>query len=157
MAYYCSAAYTHKLATWGAAISARLPLAHRFREAAFVRDYEIAWGRHQAAEIIQSLIMDIEAAGSHDQTLVLDLSAQYRMWQGSARRRLDGWAREHPAFVEAMQELLAERLILTVEFEALKRDIESGSIPHGVRDEMLAELRRRIRGLKIPALSSERR
>jgi len=70
-----------------------------------------------------------------------------------ALERLDGWAEQYPEFVEEMQELLAERMILSVEADVLEKEIENGAVSHSLGNTMLEELRRKIRRLTYPTLS----
>jgi monovalent cation:H+ antiporter, CPA1 family len=145
--------WTHKLTTWAQAIVSRMPFATHVQDNVFARDYEIAWGRHQAAQQVTNLIHDISESGVHDPALVDELKQRYKKWHQSALDRLDGWAEQYPDFVGDMQELLAERLILSVEADVLAQEVENGSIAHTMGEAMLAELRYKIRKLAIPSLS----
>jgi hypothetical protein len=86
-------------------------------------------------------IGEIKDSAIHDTNLVAELHTRYQNWHRAARVRLDGWAEQCPEFVSDMQELLAERLILSVEIKALERDMADGSIPHATGEAMLADLR----------------
>ena len=120
--------WTHKLTTWAQTAMSRMPFASHVQDNAFARDYEIAWGRHQAAEQVKNLIHEIEDSEVHDPPLVVELKHRYERWHQSALDRLDGWAEQYPDFVGDMQQLLAERLILSVEADVLTREMENGLI-----------------------------
>ena len=100
-----------------------------------------------------NLIHEISESGIHDHALVDELKQRYERWHQSALDRLDGWAEQYPDFVGDMQELLAERLILSVEADVLTQEVENGAIAHAMGEAMLAELRYKIRKLAIPSLS----
>ncbi len=146
--------WAHKLTIFAQSLIGRLPFASQIKDNAFARDYEIAWGRHQAAQQVKSLIQEMKDSDIHDPHLVAELEERYGKWHQSALDRLDGWAEQYPDFVGDMQELLAERLILSVEADILAREIENGSIAHTLGSAMLAELRYKIRKLTIPSIST---
>ncbi|MCB2107821.1 MAG: cation:proton antiporter [Rhodobacteraceae bacterium] len=145
--------WTHRLATVVRSALAHLPWSRRWAEIALARDYEIAWGRCQAAEQILAFIGELKEAGSYNSEIISELEARYRQWNVGARERLDSWAAQFPQFVEDMQELLAERLILAVEIDIVSQDMDSGLIPHSAGHGMLDALRDRIRRLRIPSMS----
>ena len=80
--------------------------------------------------------------------LVAEVRVLYEGWRDSARGRIDGLAEQFPEFVDAMQERLAERLVILAEREIIEAQVQSGSIPQAVAEAMLKELAAESRSLR---------
>ena len=57
-------------------------------------------------------------------------------------------AEQFPEFVNAVQERLARRLLVHAEAKIIEAEARVGSIPAGVRDMMLENLKREVRHLR---------
>lgn len=115
-------------------------LARRLSAERTAREYERAWGRHQACARVLHRLDRIPQVGRDHVEIFAEVRAQYRAWRAAARARLDDTAEQFPEFVQAMQEQLAQRLVVHAQHEAIDREAAAGMIPSGVAEKMLAEL-----------------
>ena len=124
------------------------PMAPRWQAARTALDYEIQWGRQQATEHVIETFDELLESGSANDELVNEVLDLYRSWLEAATRQIDTTAEQFPEFVSAMQEQLADRLIVHAQSEAIEEEAESGSIPHGVAHHMQDEFGKEIRDLR---------
>ncbi len=103
-------------------------------------DYEEAWGRHQGNLYILSRLDEIASRHQIRPHIVEKIRSHYRRWHDSARARIDNTTEHFAEFVTAMQEKLAERLILHAQREALSEQAQAGFLPAGLAYAMIDEL-----------------
>lgn len=127
----------------------RIPLlswiAERMRTARTARDYEEVWGRHQGSSRVLRELASLARAGAIREDTIDTVQSYYERWNQAARRRLDMTAEQFPEFVAAMQERLAERLVLHAEREVIEAAVRAGTIPLAVAEPILEELASEIR------------
>ncbi|MBT3396247.1 MAG: cyclic nucleotide-binding domain-containing protein, partial [Alphaproteobacteria bacterium] len=135
-----------------AGATSRLPLlgalADRIRRFYIIIDYEEDWGRYQGSTGVLEDLDNFAFAESTPADLVAEVRVLYEGWRDSARGRIDGLAEQFPEFVDAMQERLAERLVILAEREIIEAQVQSGSIPQAVAEAMLKELAAESRSLR---------
>ncbi|MDA1091175.1 MAG: cation:proton antiporter [Proteobacteria bacterium] len=112
------------------------------------REYEEAWARYQGCTRILDELDTLVFAESARPGVVAEVRKRYRIWQAAARDNIDATTLQFPEFVNAAQERLARRLLVHAETEIIEAEARSGSIPAGVRDEMVEKLSREIRRLR---------
>lgn len=144
----------------GQRLLARLPggLARRLSARATARAYQLAWAEFQACRHVDTFLDEAGAADAVDDRALDAARAHYAARRDATRRALDDWAEQFPEFVAAMQQRLAERLILRVERDGIAGHIESGALPHGLGEELLEAFDDRIRhlgGVSAGALAVE--
>ena len=87
-----------------------------------------------------------------------EVRADFLRWQHTARRHLDPSAEQFPEFVNAMQERLAQRILLLTQRRELERQRHAGLLPDGVARASLRRLDgqlRRLRGYLVRPLQLE--
>lgn len=128
---------------------ARLPgaLARHLGTRAAARAYQLAWAEFQATRRVEAFLEEAAAAETVQAGALEGVRAYYAARRDTARGQLDDWAEQFPEFVAAMQQRLAERLILRAERDAIAGHIDSGALPHGLGEELLEAFDERIRGL----------
>ena len=114
---------------------------------AVTRAYQIAWSEFQACRRVDEFLTEADEARTLGERTIGSVRDHYETRRDDARRRLDDWAEQFPEFVAAMQQRLAERLILRVERDAIEAHVHNGALPHGLGDELLEEFDARIRKL----------
>ncbi len=128
-------------------------LAERLRVGRTARDYEVAWARSRASGRVLNDLEELAEADSTRPDVVEEVRAFYEYWHENARSRMDQHAEQFPEFAGAMQELLAERLALHAEREAIEEKANAGTIPHGVAEAMLEEMAAELRQLRASQIS----
>lgn len=123
-------------------------LPERKRMSHVLREYEEAWGRYQGCTRILGDLDRLVFAESARPGIVAEIRKRYRIWQTTAQEHIDAMAEQFPEFVTAVQERLARRLLVHAEAEIIKAEARVGSIPAGVRDMMLENLKREVRHLR---------
>ncbi|MCH7486543.1 MAG: cation:proton antiporter [Proteobacteria bacterium] len=123
-------------------------LPERLRLAHVAREYEESWGRYQGCARILDEMETLVLAASAPSGIVAEVIKRYRAWKDTAEQQIDATAEQFPEFVNAMQERLANRLLVHAETEIIEKEARAGSIPGGVRDTVLAELAGEIRDLQ---------
>jgi len=115
-------------------------IARRLRAGGAARQYECAWGRTQAARRALAHL-DTMARAEHERTGVVgEVQARYAAWRDEAQRHMDAVAEQFPEFVHAVQELLAERLVVHAQRETIEQETRAGMIPDGVGHALLDQL-----------------
>ena len=123
------------------------PIARRLNIRAVTRAYQIAWAEFQACRRVDEFLTEADEARTLGERTISQVRDHYEARQSDARKRLDDWAEQFPEFVAAMQQRLAERLILRVERDAIEGHVHNGALPHGLGEELLEEFDARIRNL----------
>ncbi len=123
-------------------------LPERLRLAHVAREYEESWGRFQGCDRVLAELETLVLGESASAGIIAEVRKRYRAWRDEVQRQVDDTAEQFPEFVSAMQERLAKRLLVHAESETIKSEARAGSIPHGVRDVMLADLANEIRELR---------
>jgi CPA1 family monovalent cation:H+ antiporter len=123
-------------------------LIERLREGRTEREYEIAWARFHGDQRVLKDLHRLMVAGAHRADTLEELRAFYLYWAENARSRLDQTAELFPEFVASAQERLADRLVLQAETEAIEEKAHAGTIPEGVAEVMLQEMRRGLKALR---------
>ena len=123
-------------------------LPERLRLAHVAREYEESWGRYQGCTRILNEMETLVLAASAPSGIVAEAIKRYRGWKAAAEQQIDATAEQFPEFVGAMQERLANRLLVHAETDIIEKEARAGSIPGGVRDTVLAELAGDIRDLQ---------
>ena len=128
-------------------------VADRLGLALIARDYEEAWGRYRgAARVLEKLDGMAEERGIGEAS-VGDIQARYEHWFSHARERLDSIAAQFPEFVGAMQQRLADRLVVHAQAEVIEAEARAGTLPSGVAEHMVEELEGEVRVLRGSDLS----
>ena len=123
------------------------PIARRLNIRAVTRAYQIAWAEFQACRRVDEFLTEADEARTLGERTIGQVRGHYEARRSDARKRLDDWAEQFPEFVAAMQQRLAERLILRVERDAIEGHVHNGALPHGLGEELLEEFDARIRSL----------
>ena len=112
------------------------------------REYEQVWGRHQASvRVLKSLDEVIKHTPARAE-VVKEVYDTYKCWNVSAINRIDAIAEQFPEFVSAMQQRLAERMLIHAEREAIEEKERNGTISHGVAKAILEKLTEEVRQLR---------
>ena len=131
------------------------PVTRRMHLARIAHDYEVSWGRLQGSSLALEQLGDYIKLHSFSPEVVEEVRALYRKWHAGAMKRLDDQAEQIPEFVNAMQERLGRRMTLLAKIEAIREQEAKGSLPRGVAEEILTNLRvclALLRGIKTEAL-----
>ena len=123
-------------------------LVERLRAGRTARDYEVAWARSRSSSRVLETLDERALNDPTRADITQEVRAFYQYWHESARSRLDQTAEQFPEFVAATQERLADRLVLHAEQEAIEEKAQSGLIPDGVAEAMLAEMAEELRQLR---------
>ncbi len=110
--------------------------------------YELAWGHFQGSNhVVLSLerLAGLESTPSEVVKRVLD---QYRQWNRLAIDKLHRMNHDFPEFALLTQERLGQRIVLLAELETTLEQVNLGTIPKGVGDEIITNLRRRLKALR---------
>jgi len=120
-------------------------LPERLRRNHISRDYEESWGRFQSSNRVLEDLSELTHDHAAAADLLDELRKTYTHWRDAARQRLDSMAEQFPEFTTAMQERLAERLIINAQEEVIDREAHAGTIPPGVAATMRAEMAKAMR------------
>ncbi len=90
-------------------------LPERLRLAHVAREYEESWGRYLGCARILDEMETLVLAASAPSGIVAEAIKRYRAWKDAAQEQIDGTAEQFPEFVGAMQERLANRLLVHAE------------------------------------------
>ncbi len=150
-----------RFANWLVSVLGRVPGMAGFVESISLQrialDYEMAWGHFQSSAHV---LGNLQKLASREQLSegVEELSERYRHWNDVARQQLDDAAAQYPEFVNAVQERLAQRMILLAQDEALEEQVHNGLMPRGMGEAMAAAVRedaRRLTGGEVARLRIE--
>lgn len=129
-----------------------LPLLNRYasrlRALRIAREYEEFWGLHMAATAVLHHLSAIEASEPGKKAVVNYVRGYFKTWNTKTQALMDSITEQFPEFVTAMQERLAERLVLQAEFTAISEQQHEGSIPHSVAEILLQDLNNRVYKLR---------
>ncbi|MGR8946712.1 MAG: cation:proton antiporter [Gammaproteobacteria bacterium] len=117
------------------------------------QEYVKTWAEFQACLRVDASLVEKQSAGTLETQLMATVSQAYATRRDEARARLDDWAEQFPEFVKAMQERLAERLLMNVEYDEIAKQVDSGLVPHGLGDGLLESMKERIREFRTPTYS----
>lgn len=132
------------------------PILERLRAGRVSRDYEVAWARFRASGKVLANLDRLATADAIRPKVAEEVRAFYQYWHENARARMDEHAEQFPEFAGAMQERLAERMVLHAEREAIEEKATAGSIPPGVAETMLEEMALALRKLRTGELAKLR-
>ena len=124
------------------------PLPEWLRAARTARDYELCWGRKQGTASVLAELDEADRTQVSRHDVVGDVADYFAAVHDMTERRIDEMASQFPEFVGAMQERLADRLIVNATSEAIEEAEKSGMIPHGVAEHMQEEFATQIRDLR---------
>ena len=96
------------------------------------RAYQVQWGRQQATGHVLDVFDDLIATETSRTQLLQEVRECYQKWHKSSTGLIDSTAAQFPEFVTAMQERLADRLVLNAARQTIGKAAQAGSIPHGV-------------------------
>ncbi len=122
--------------------------AEQVRVRRVAKDYEIAWGRYQSCGRVLQRFDELVEMESISQQVAAEVRNQYVGWCDGARKQLDQMAEQFPEFVADMQERLGQRLILLAEVEAIGEQVERGTLPQGIADELEQDMSRNLKALR---------
>ena len=111
------------------------------------RAYQVQWGRQQATDHVLSVFEELIATETSDAELLQEVRECYEKWRQDSTDLIDSTAAQFPEFVNAMQERLADRLVLNAARQTIERSAQAGSIPHGVAHHMQSQLGKEVRNL----------
>ena len=123
------------------------------QEKKLVNSYEELWSLHQGCvHVLKNLDSLAEAQSVHPE-VDKKVRNYFQVWRDQLQQQLDAIAEQFPEFVNAMQERLAERLMLHAQLDAVESQAKSGAIPLGVAETMCDEILRNLRKFrqKVPA------
>lgn len=145
---------THWLDAWLIRTCERLPgmgwLARRQRLTRFGLDYQRAWARYLAADRTLAHIDELAQLESTPEAAVEQVRIYYARQYAESRVELDQFAEQFPEFVTAMQERLAQRMLLIAESDALHEEAAHGTIPEGVLEQIEERIEHDLRRLRTP-------
>ncbi len=124
------------------------PIAEKLRQARVSRNYEEAWGHHQASRHVLKYIDRISSLEAIPAGVLRQVTEQFQHWHENARRQMDLVAEQFPEFFIAMQERLGRRLALIAEREAAMKSADNGVLPHGLAEKIQAEVAASLSDLK---------
>jgi len=111
------------------------------------RAYQLQWGRQQATDHVLNVFEDLIATETSNAELLLEVRKCYEEWRQHSTDLIDSTAGQFPEFVNAMQERLADRLVLNAARQSINASAQSGSIPHAVAHHMQSQLGKEVRTL----------
>jgi CPA1 family monovalent cation:H+ antiporter len=126
----------------------RLPgfagVVRRLRAERTAREYERAWGRHQACVRVLAHLDEMAESTLGHKDAIEEVRARYRHWLERARERIDSIAEQFPEFVQAMQQEVAQRLLVQAQYETIQQEARAGMIPDALADKLLEGLDERV-------------
>ena len=123
------------------------PIGPRLAANRTARAYQVQWGRQQATDHVLSVFEELIATETSDAELLQEVRECYEKWRQDSTDLIDSTAAQFPEFVNAMQERLADRLVLNAARQTIERSAQAGSIPHGVAHHMQSQLGKEVRNL----------
>jgi len=123
-------------------------IAARINAARVTKDYENYWGMYQGSNAALQHLDDVEKTQIAHESLIKIVSTFYQNLQKTLQKRIDSIAEQFPEFVTAMQQRLAERLILHTRRDSIRKQAQAGTIPASVAETSIKEIENRIFKLK---------
>lgn len=116
--------------------------------------YQVQWGRQQATGHVLDVFDDLIATETSRTQLLQEVRECYQKWHKSSADLIDSTAAQFPEFVTAMQERLADRLVLNAARQTIGKAAQAGSIPHGVAHHMQRQMGKEVRTLSSAPISA---
>ncbi|MEE3372090.1 MAG: cation:proton antiporter [Planctomycetota bacterium] len=118
------------------------------------RAYQVQWGQQQATGHVLDVFDDLIATETSRTQLLQEVREWYQKWHKSSADLIDSTAAQFPEFVTAMQERLADRLVLNAARQTIGKAAQAGSIPHGVAHHMQSQMGKEVRTLSTAPVSA---
>ena len=118
------------------------------------RAYQVQWGQQQATGHVLDVFDDLIATETSRTQLLQEVRECYQKWHKSSADLIDSTAAQFPEFVTAMQERLADRLVLNAARQTIGKAAQAGSIPHGVAHHMQSQMGKEVRTLSAAPVSA---
>ncbi len=123
-------------------------LVQRYRLNRIAERYEENWGRVVACTRVRDELETLEKAEAYGPETIRELQEQYGRWGRSARKRLDLIGEQFPEYATQVQEIVATRLCLQAEEEAVVDLGELGVLPEREAKAMREEVETKLRQLR---------
>jgi CPA1 family monovalent cation:H+ antiporter len=131
------------------------PVEERLHWHRIALDYEVAGARLQSSRRVLDMLDTLARVAATPQYLVDILRHQYQHQYETAQHALDQIAEHFPDLINAMQDRLAQRLLLGAEAEAVTQQAAHGTLPEPVAarlTEAIAHELRRLQGHDVSKL-----
>lgn len=112
------------------------------------QEYEESWGQHQGYAAAIEYLNDMIYSESQDVKFATEVRDRFMNWQEELQFRIDAITEQFPEFVTAMQNRLANRMVLQAEYDAITKQAASGTLPADVAKVIQDELSNRIHQLR---------
>jgi len=130
------------------AIAPRSAFVQHYRLQTIAARYEMHWARVIASERVLEQLRNSPDKHMTVPSVRQKLEEQYRTWNMRAKQRLDEVAEQFPEYATKVQQIMATRLCLLTEEEAVHEMIELDVLPEREAFSLRDELRGRLRRLR---------
>lgn len=126
----------------------KLPLIHslssRLRAKQITQDYEAMWGKFQGYLATLNYLDQVLSDQPDKHAIISKVRTFFTQQLEHTRQTLDGITEQFPEFVSQMQSRLANRLLLHAQHDALSAQVQSGTLPKSVAEQLQHNLEQQM-------------
>ena len=123
-------------------------LSERWRAKRLAINYENDWAHYQSTGQVLEWLTELAKLESIAPEVIEQVRSHYTQWHERAKRQLDALAERFPGFSSAMQERLAQRMVLITASTTAETYYERGILPETTVEHIQDELRSQIATLR---------
>lgn len=131
-------------------------LAQQLRLARIAERYEEHWARLVASDQVLDELRRHELRGGTAPELIGEIRTLYGRWNQNARGRLDAISEQFPEYATKVQQIIATRLCLQAEQEAIQEMYRLDVLPEREAEKIREEVQRKLRSLRQKPLQELR-
>ncbi len=131
-------------------------LAQQLRLGRIAERYEEHWGRLVASDQVLDELRRHELRGGTADGLIAEMRRLYGQWNVNARGRLDAISEQFPEYATKVQQIIAMRLCLQAEQEAIQEMYRLDVLPEREAEKIREEVQRKLRSLRQKPLQELR-